>query len=110
MKQVSSEVEVVSRHDFDLGIPVIGKLIEQLIIKKFFMEKTEKALLKALANEEIGGAALDVYRKEPLKDMELCNFKGNLILTPHIGAQTIETQIHAATKIAEKMSDFLKKL
>ena len=70
----------------------------------------EKALLKALANEEIGGAALDVYRKEPLKDMELCNFKGNLILTPHIGAQTIETQVHAATKIAEKMSDFLKKL
>jgi hypothetical protein len=48
MKQVSSEVEVVSRHDFDLGIPVIGKLIEQLIIKKFFMEKTEKALLKAV--------------------------------------------------------------
>lgn len=70
----------------------------------------EKALLKALAKKEISGAALDVYREEPLKDMELCKFNGNLILTPHIGAQTIETQIDAATQIAEKMSDFLKKL
>ena len=70
----------------------------------------EKALIKALENKEIGGAALDVYREEPLKDMELIQCKGNLILTPHIGAQTKETQVYAAIKIAEKMSDFLKNL
>ena len=70
----------------------------------------EKALIKALENKDIGGAALDVYREEPLKDMELCQCKGNLILTPHIGAQTKETQVDAATKIAEKMSNFLKNL
>lgn len=70
----------------------------------------EKALIKALKNKDIGGAALDVYREEPLKDMELWKCEDNLILTPHIGAQTIETQVHAAIKIAEKMTDFLKKL
>ncbi|GAH77386.1 unnamed protein product [marine sediment metagenome] len=35
--------------------------------------------------------------------------KENLILTPHIGSQSIENQIVAATMIAEKMSKFLKK-
>ena len=75
-----------------------GKLIE------------EKALIDALANKEIAGAALDVFREEPLKDMELVKCEGNLILTPHIGAQTIETQVYAATKIAEKMVNFLKNL
>ncbi|MCK4285558.1 MAG: hydroxyacid dehydrogenase [Candidatus Lokiarchaeota archaeon] len=75
-----------------------GKLIE------------EKALIDALVNKEIGGAALDVFREEPLKDTNLINCEGNLILTPHIGAQTIETQVYAATKIAEKMSNFLKNL
>jgi len=70
----------------------------------------EKALIKALENKDIAGAALDVFREEPLKDMELCQCKGNLILTPHIGAQTKETQVDAATKIAKKMSNFLKSL
>jgi len=73
-----------------------GKLIE------------EKALINALVNKKIGGAALDVFREEPLKDMGLIKCEGNLILTPHIAAQTIETQVYAATKIAEKMSNFLK--
>ncbi|MFX0077505.1 MAG: hydroxyacid dehydrogenase [Candidatus Hermodarchaeota archaeon] len=75
-----------------------GKLIE------------ERALINALINKEIGGAALDVFREEPLKDMDLIKCEGNLILTPHIGSQTIETQVFAATNIAEKMSDFLRNL
>lgn len=68
----------------------------------------ERALIKALKNKEIGGAALDVYRKEPLNDMELCNCEENLVLTPHIGSQTQETQIQASIDIAEKVSNFLK--
>ena len=68
----------------------------------------EKALLKALENKTISGAALDVYREEPLKDSELIKNTENLILTPHIGSQSIENQIAAATMIAEKMSEFLK--
>ena len=69
----------------------------------------EKALLKALKNKDIAGAALDVYREEPLKDQELINWDENLILTPHIASQSIENQTAAATMIAKKMSDFLKK-
>ena len=69
----------------------------------------EKALVKALTNKQIGGAALDVYREEPLKDENLINCLNNLILTPHIGSQTNENQTEAATMIAEKMVNFLKK-
>ena len=70
----------------------------------------EAALLKALENKEIGGAALDVYREEPLNNMELCSCEDNLILTPHIGSQTEETQIQGSTMIAEKMINYLKNL
>jgi len=70
----------------------------------------EAALIKALENKEIGGAALDVYRKEPLDNMALCNCVDNLILTPHIGSQTEETQIQGSIMIAEKMINYLKNL
>lgn len=69
----------------------------------------EKALIKALKNKDIAGAALDVYREEPLKNQELIDWKENLILTPHIASQSIENQTAAATMIAEKISNFLKK-
>jgi D-3-phosphoglycerate dehydrogenase len=68
----------------------------------------EKDLLKALKTKKIAGAALDVYREEPLKNQELIDWKENLILTPHIASQSIENQTAAATMIAEKMSKYLK--
>ncbi|MBY9005761.1 MAG: hydroxyacid dehydrogenase [Candidatus Lokiarchaeota archaeon] len=70
----------------------------------------EIALLNALNSGKIGGAALDVYREEPLNNIDLFNCNNNLILTPHIGSQTIETQIEASTGIANKIVDFLKNL
>jgi D-3-phosphoglycerate dehydrogenase len=69
----------------------------------------EIALINALKNKNIGGAALDVYREEPLKNQDLIKCEDNLILTPHIASQSIENQTAAATMIAKKMSNFLKK-
>jgi len=68
----------------------------------------DKALLNALKNQYIAGAALDVYRNEPLKDQELIKYNENLVLTPHIASQSIENQTAAAIMVAEKMSNFLK--
>ncbi len=70
----------------------------------------EKALLDALKNNHIAGAALDVYREEHLKDTSLMEYDENLILTPHIASQTIENQIEAATTVAKKMCEYLKNL
>jgi len=56
----------------------------------------EKELLKALKRNEIAGAALDVYEKEPeiTKGLEKMD---NVILTAHIGSATKETR----TKMGE---------
>ncbi len=67
-----------------------------------------KALLTALKNKNIAGAALDVFREEPLKDQELIKYDENLVLTPHIASQSIENQTAAAIMVAEKISNFLK--
>jgi glyoxylate reductase len=67
----------------------------------------EKALLKALKSKQIGGAALDVYQQEPLTNLDLCSCEDNLILTPHIGSQTVETQLQASTMITKKIADYL---
>jgi D-3-phosphoglycerate dehydrogenase len=69
----------------------------------------ENALITALKEEKIGGAALDVYRKEPVDNENLWKLEKNLILTPHIASQSKENQVEAATMIAEKMVKFLQK-
>lgn len=51
----------------------------------------EKALLKALENKSIAGAALDVYEFEPQITAGLEKLD-QAILTPHIGNATVETR------------------
>jgi D-3-phosphoglycerate dehydrogenase len=68
----------------------------------------EDALLNALKENKIKGAALDVFCREPLGEHDMCNCRENLILTPHIGSQTIETQMFASTRIAQKIIKFFK--
>lgn len=48
-----------------------------------------EALYHALVKEEIAGAALDVYPKEPWEENNLLNLK-NVLTTPHMGASSYE--------------------
>ena len=70
----------------------------------------EEALVSALKSKKIGGAALDVFREEPLKSHVFNGIVENLILTPHIGSSTVETQISASVSVAEKITRYLKEL
>jgi D-3-phosphoglycerate dehydrogenase len=67
----------------------------------------EKALYDALKNNKIAGAGLDVYESEPPKDSPLLNLE-NVVLTPHIGANTFEGQIRAGTVCAEQINIVLQ--
>ncbi|MCJ7570845.1 MAG: hydroxyacid dehydrogenase [Candidatus Thermoplasmatota archaeon] len=66
----------------------------------------EKALYNALKNGKIAGAALDVYEKEPPEKSPLFELD-NVVLTPHIGANTKEGQIKAGTICAEQINKVL---
>ncbi len=67
----------------------------------------EDALYEALKSGNLGGAALDVFEKEPATGNKLTTLP-NFIATPHIGAQTKEAQSLAANVIAEKIIQILR--
>ncbi|GKS67327.1 3-phosphoglycerate dehydrogenase [Nitrosarchaeum sp.] len=67
----------------------------------------EVALYEAIKNGNLGGAALDVFEKEPAIGTKLAELD-NVILTPHIGAQTKEAQSLAANIIGEKIIQILR--
>ncbi len=63
----------------------------------------EDALLNALSEKKIYGAALDAMETEPPTTeayRELLK-NGNLIMTPHVGGNTVENQIASGTKVVE---------
>ncbi len=62
----------------------------------------ESDLLWALNQGIVSCACLDVYEKEPPDNKELLSHQ-NVILTPHIGAQTEEAQKNASLILAEKI-------
>jgi D-3-phosphoglycerate dehydrogenase len=66
----------------------------------------EADLVRALEEDLIAGAALDVFEDEPLQDSPLRKFK-NVIMTPHIAGSTYEAQIRAGMSIA---NDIIKAL
>ncbi len=64
----------------------------------------EDALVAALKGGRLGGAALDVFAEEPLRDGAK-RFAGtpNLILTPHIAGNTVESNGRVSGLVAERV-------
>jgi D-3-phosphoglycerate dehydrogenase len=67
----------------------------------------EAALYEALENGQIGGAALDVWAKEPPQDNPLVGHP-RVIALPHLGASTEEAQALTAADVAEGVLDALR--
>lgn len=67
----------------------------------------EEDLIAALESGHLGGAALDVYTKEPLPEDSPLRSAPNLIMTPHLGASTYEAQDNVGIEVAEAIADFL---
>jgi len=66
----------------------------------------EAAVAEALADGRLGGAAVDVFEREPPLESPLLEAP-NTLLTPHLGASTAEAQVLVAEEVAAQVLDVL---
>src|SRR5690606_5973971 len=67
----------------------------------------EEGLLDALSRGALGGAVLDVFTSEPLAKDHPLRRAQNVLLTPHIGANTVEAQRNVAVDVCAAVRDAL---
>jgi glyoxylate reductase len=66
----------------------------------------EEALVQALENKKIAGAALDVYEKEP--EIHAGLKRPNVVLAPHIASASLETRTKMSCMAAENVVALFK--
>lgn len=109
--------EILSRSDYvSLHTPLTKETTHMIGDKEFDMMKRdailintsrgpvvdEKALVRALKENKIWGAGLDVYENEPKVEEELKELD-NVVLCPHIGSATDETRINMSVMAADNI-------
>ncbi|MGA2896192.1 MAG: phosphoglycerate dehydrogenase [Acidobacteriaceae bacterium] len=67
----------------------------------------DEALAEAIRSGHVAGAALDVFRKEPLKDSAYFGLD-NVLLSPHVAGSTDEAQEAIGIQLAKQVRDYLK--
>ncbi len=67
----------------------------------------ERALVEALREGEIWGAGLDVFEFGDYPLDELLEFE-NVLLTPHVGTQTIEVRHEMAAYVSRNIINFFE--
>ena len=67
----------------------------------------DEALADAIRSGHVAGAALDVFRKEPLKDSAYFGLD-NVLLSPHVAGSTDEAQEAIGIQLAKQVRDYLK--
>ena len=69
----------------------------------------QAALLKALQQERIGGAALDVFETEPLPESNPLWRLPNVVISPHIGGTIGNEVTHLADCVIEDLCRYKAK-
>jgi D-3-phosphoglycerate dehydrogenase / 2-oxoglutarate reductase len=108
--------DFISLHVPKMSKPLIGAAELAKMKKSAFLINCarggvvdEKALVKALNNDQIAGAGIDVWAAEPTDNIELVNHP-KVSCSPHIGASTAEAQDRVGIEIAGKIADFVKNI
>ena len=117
-----SKEDLLSNSDIISIHVVLGDRYKDLIKEKEFklMKKTaflintsrgpivnEIDLIKALEDESIAGAGLDVYDKEPLAQDHKLRFLPNALLLPHLGYVTVENYALFYSQMVENLESCL---
>jgi D-3-phosphoglycerate dehydrogenase / 2-oxoglutarate reductase len=69
----------------------------------------EEALAQGLRSGHLAGAALDVFVEEPPPADHPLLKMANVVLTPHLGASTVEAQTSVAVEAAQLLIDYLSR-
>lgn len=114
-----SKEEVLAESDFiSLHVPaqssyVISEAEFEAMKKGVFIANAarggvvdEVALVKAIEEGKVAGAALDVFESEPNPEIQLL-MNQSISFTPHIGAATFEAQQRIGTELAEQIIEIL---
>lgn len=100
---LTSQTEgLINRHSLAImkpGVRLINCARGELIV--------DEALVEALQSGKVAGAALDVFRQEPLKDSPYFALD-NVLLSPHIAGSTDEAQEAIGIQLANQVRDYLK--
>lgn len=67
----------------------------------------EAALAQAIRDGRLGGAAIDVFENEPLPEGNVWTDCPNVVLTPHIGGVTLESNQRVSSMIAAETARYL---
>jgi len=81
------------------GIRIVNCARGELIV--------DAALADAIRSGHVAGAALDVFRAEPLKDSPYFDLE-NVLLSPHVAGSTDEAQEAIGIQLAMQVRDYLK--
>jgi D-3-phosphoglycerate dehydrogenase len=93
---------LINKHSLAImkkGIRIINCARGELIV--------DEALAEAVKSGHVAGAALDVFRNEPLKDSPYFELE-NVLLSPHIAGSTDEAQEAIGIQLANQVRDYLK--
>jgi phosphoglycerate dehydrogenase-like enzyme len=117
-----SKEDLLSNSDFISIHVVLGDRYKNLITQKEFKQMKKNAfiintsrgpiikeldLIKALEDEVIAGAGLDVYDQEPLPQDHKLRFLPNALLLPHLGYVTVENYVLFYTQMLENLESCL---
>ena len=117
-----SKEDLLTNSDIISVHVVLGARYKNLITQKEFklMKKSafiintsrgpiikETDLIKALEDEVIAGAGLDVYDQEPLPQDHKLRFLPNALLLPHLGYVTVENYALFYTQMIENLDSCL---
>ncbi len=117
VERAASSDEVYARADFlTIHLPVTSETENWLDAEAFAKMKegvriinvargklvVEEDLREALDSGRVAGAALDVFRDEPVTDNPLFGYP-NVVVTPHLGASTAEATDRAGYQAAEQV-------